>query len=244
MRGRKLRVDHEAVLYLLKLPGCDREKVEARLFLEEGFSEVLETAERDLLDCYACGLLPGDMRPRVESELLFDERQRDKLRVAKTLAQNKPRGRNRWVAQRVAASLLVAAAAAYLLYFMFADHPVLHEARVPTSTRVPSRSRAAVTATFLVTPGSLRGAHVQAITIPANAELVRLELADADGRQAYSATLTDQSGAALWRQDELRAKDGGVEITIPRTFLRSGRFRLILNGPPMVTYYFRVNQSS
>lgn len=242
MKYRRGRLDasDEIMRYLLHLPGCDRDAVEERLFQEDGFAEVLETAERDLIDAYVRGTLPDDLRSRVETELLFDERQRDKLLVARALLGDKPRARFRWAIPAIAATLLVVGSLAFYLYFTPAHKTAVQSATAARRASTATAPLQPFIQTFLLTPGVLRGSGLQSITVAANASSVRLELADVEGSGTFSGSLLDESGTTVWSGDDLPAKDGGIEITIPATLLRPGQYRVALAGNPPLTYYFRV----
>jgi hypothetical protein len=233
----KLFTDDPAVRYLLKLPGCDREEIESRLFSEDRLSEVLESAERELLDRYVRRQLPAALHERVETELLFDERQRDKLRVAEMLAARTPRIRiGLWAAVGIAAAIVLAAGLTYVTISSQAGHRQL-EAR--PITQMPA-GRTPRIFTILLTPGMARGSDIVSVRLPPKADLIRLELADVDSQRTYSAWLAESSGAALWRSDQLRPDNSGVTVTIPATLLHPGEFRLTLSGEPPRIYHFRV----
>ena len=235
IEGSKLPID-QAVRYLLNLPDCDREQIESRLFSEDGFAEVLEAAERDLLDRYVRRELPTDLRKRVETELLFDERQRDKLRVAQALAAGQRRTRTTFAAAAVAAAIVLAAG---LTYMATLGHTA-HQVAVTPQSAQQTATRSPQIFTVLLTPGVVRGSPSSSIQIPRNTDLVRLELAEIGAAQNYAASLVNSSGLVIWHEDGLQAKDGGVTLSIPAKFFGPGQFRLNLTGQPPRSYHFRV----
>ena len=86
----KQRADNEKILtdYLLgDLPDEERERLEARYFVDDQSYQELRAAERDLMDRYVRNDLTATERERFESYFLSSGGRRERLAFARALAQ-------------------------------------------------------------------------------------------------------------------------------------------------------------
>jgi hypothetical protein len=112
---------------------------------------------------------------------------------------------------------------------------------------------ATVIASFVLQPGTRGGTEIPTITLPAGADVIRLQLPLEGGHaSSFTAALRDAaSNQVVWRGTGLHAVTGRekrtVAITVPATLLKPGTWLLELNGAgaggvsePLGPYPFQV----
>jgi hypothetical protein len=225
---------------LHELPEAERQTMQERIFFDEGFAEAVEAAERELLDTYARGDLPPDMRQRVESELLYSAEQRLKLDVAKALVSGRPGrlGRSNYRFVALAATLFLVASTAGYISLQLRHKVVVQPATRTQAVQIPSPQPVAA---FLLTPGSVRGEHATTIKIPAGAAVrFDLEVSRSYDLKQHSASLYDATGQRIWSGNTAAAA-GGFSVNLPGSLFHTGSFRLVLETQPPERYYFVVH---
>jgi hypothetical protein len=225
---------------LNELPESEREKLQDRIVEEEGFAEALELAERELLDAYARNELPAAVRARVESELLFNERQFDKLLVAKALVPARGKSNIPLVIIGGLAAALVLVVPAYI----FLEDAPFHnkELAVESHAAKPPQAKPRVVATALLVPGVVRGGEQQMLRLPSSSGLVRFDFqwTVPTVSASYSMTLLGPDGKEAWRQQNVKPQSNGFSITVPTEVFRKGQFHAVLDTEPAANYYFTV----
>jgi anti-sigma factor RsiW len=230
-----------AVRYLLNsLSAGERERMQARLFADDAFAELLEEAERELLDAYARGELSPDLRQQVETEILTSERQRDKLAVARALAARRKQAFGRHLLLIAAAAVIIAGVASYWTIHSYA--PARSEqVRVEVQATVKQGEAARAPAILLV-PGALRGGNIQEVRLPADETYAAFDLVlpGAAAGEFFDAFLAPAGGPRVWSTSHVAAAHDALSITIPIAVLRPGVYRLTVSTIPLTFYYFRV----
>lgn len=223
----------------------EREKIQQRILLEEGFAEQVEAVERELLDAYARRELSADVATQVEKELLFNQRQRAKLVVAHSFAKSKPNAN--WAARflPLAATVLAAAGVGgYLTLVHQAQKPEAHITQSPPSLppnvvrpkTTPGGPRIAV----LLTPGVTRGSKLPVVRIPSRSTRIQLdlELPPSFESKPVSVALYSSDHEQVWTAQSQTPNADGLLVEIPADVLATGTFQLVLNSEPPVTYWF------
>jgi hypothetical protein len=224
--------------YLLhQMPEADRLDFAERWFCDPELAEQLEATEAELLDAYVRGELPDSRRKRVERYLLQSDAQMHKLTFAAALRGALPLHRRKDVAWLpICAAAMVVILAGVSLYVVRQNRELRVEVAAlerdahPLAGGIYSASLAS----------SLRGSPEAAVTLPKSALVLRLDLEISGGREeTYSATIST-SGRRLWRQEPLRAENGGsvVAVWIPAGILDSGHYTVALeSGGNPIAYY-------
>jgi len=226
-------------------------EIEQRLFSDDGvFWERLAIAEDELIDDYARNALDGEDQALFESRFLVTDERRAQLAFARALGDyarahsSRRAGVRGWLrapalvprwALAVAAGLLLAVAPIAVL-------------------QVGSGSRASAAVAVSLVPGLLRAAghEIATIEVASACQVVHVELlAAADPFPAYSATVHDGNGMAIWSQHRLAGvtRDGSVafRLTVPCDLLPEDDYWVRLSGlkpgeepDPLDRYDFRI----
>jgi len=226
-------------------------EIEQRLFSDDRvFWERLAIAEDELIDDYAKDALDGDDQALFESRFLVTDERRARLAFARAFcdyAREHPAGRvgvRDWLRAPSSVPRWALAAAALLLMTI-----------VPIAVlRVGSGGRAPAAFAVSLVPGVLRdaGTEVATIEVASGCQLVHLDLlAAANPYPAYSATVHDGNGMAIWSQHRLVGvpRDGSVafRLTVPCDLLPEDDYWVRLSGlrpgeepDPLDRYDFRI----
>jgi anti-sigma factor RsiW len=240
--------------YLLgELSPESRQSLEKRLMTEDELYEELLMSEDELIDQYLDGSLSAPDREKFGSLFLITPERREKLSFAASLKKYIDASES---ATEPAASVVDAAApppprGRAFPYFPASRRPSLNWAlaallllTVSTLIWVAVQRRhdpAGAPNVFAVTltTGVERGAgDVKEVKIPADAGVLRLELAvPPDEYQSYSAALFDvEDGSVVLSAEGLRAQVKGtaryVFFDVPAASLKRGDYRVRLSGLP------------
>ena len=226
---------------------AERSAIQERLADDASYFDHVRAVEIDLVDCYARGELSPEDRQRFEERLPRSSDDLDALAFARALphalARTQRARHERWpfrgaVTFLFAAALLLAVLSGWLAYRnrLLSDRVVaLEKQQAPQPQSPPG-----VFAAFLE-PGALRGSTaIRRIRVPADARLLDLQLdLEGDRHAVYSATLQTASGTPVWRDTDLKAKAGVVDLWLPSSALQPGTYELQLSsGPDRVDYYY------
>lgn len=238
------------------LPGDRRESIQARLEKEPEFFDELQELEYDLCDSYVRHHLGGPFHQRFAALERDSPYWRERMNVARALRArerlfNRPPSRTQrvWQVLAVAASL-VAVFAVYrwqeVRRHMERLAPLVLQV---TPAPAPASAPAPVVYTATLIAGVLRDAAPQALTLPAAAQWVDLQL-EATGvaaGAAFSAELRQQPGDLVWQQSQLvAAAPGRLRLMLPTGVLRPGSSYLLTvrAGAETYDYALRVNPAA
>jgi len=240
------------IAYLLhKCPEGEREAIEERWMEDTGLYEQLQDVEAELLDAYAQGKLSADDRESVAKYLLGSPVQDRKLLFARALRNQFPapaRSRVGWLGMAAAAViLLLAGAVAWLAW----QNPALRQ-RLSASA---NRARPVEAAVYVAqipsgtTNRSSAAASLPEVRLPANAQVLRLELQidPGDETKIFAASL-GQEGRPVWNEQPIRAERrpfGFVaSMWVPAAVLAPGEYQVQLSaaGALVDSYRFRLQR--
>jgi hypothetical protein len=221
----------------------EAERLDELSITDDAIAARLATLEDDLVDAYVRGRLVTQTPTA-----------RRKVELAEALLARERRERHRlsdwWPLAAMAATIVAATGTLFFADIHWRQN--LHAERAPSNAtdlrlspraadrRVSGRPKAVappIVATFLVAPAT-RGADITALTIPAAAEVVKLQLPlEADAFPQFEAMLTDLStDETIWRSPRLDAASvpNGpmVSVTVPARVLLARRYVLVLCGLP------------
>jgi hypothetical protein len=266
--------------YVLGLTSAEEtEQFDQRSVTDDEFAVRLEAIEYDLVDAYAAGTLPDDLRQAFLATYLASGDGRAEIDFAQTLPGHRAQGRRarssltpgrpataggRWwqaaIVPRwtlVAAALILLAVSGYLLtenQRLRRDVQGAHAERATldaqtralqqqldarqllTDSGRGAATAPAVIASFILPPGFRGAGETPTITLPPDADQVRLTLPLGTVRVAsFSAALRDaSSNQIVWRGSDLHALNGRttrtVTITIPASMLKPRTYLIELQG--------------
>lgn len=228
--------DSEMRAYLLgQAPEAYAVRLEERLLEDDQIFTTLRSAEDDLFDEYARGVLTGAERERFVERYGAD---RARLLMAEALARRSSRhgvvsfgtfGRRQWMSLAAAATLVAAVGAT----MWSRDRP----ADAGPQVRAAAAQQTILPAVLLVTLGASRSAAVApALTLPKETSTLelRVRLDPADRFDRYSIQLRSESGGLVWHNDGLAASTQNGEpivvAAVPTTSLESGSYELAIRG--------------
>jgi anti-sigma factor RsiW len=242
------RLDHEERLVRYLLGGLDaeeRDRIEERLFSDDGLHESLRATADDLIAAYSRGELPPEDRARFERSFLASERGRARLGFLRNVMtvtaeaavplRETPRRSSRWRSWAAAALLLLALGALLL----WRRPPLFPRAAqvatpVPTAMATPNAPAAAPATSPVVLTVQLaaRGGPVP-LALFGGTRRARFEVLVPDaGPPSYDAILRRADGAEVWRAEDLAPARAGrpLAIEIPAQVLVAGDYQLALEG--------------
>jgi anti-sigma factor RsiW len=246
MNPARAHEDH-LVRYLLgRLSGEERDRLEARLFTEEGLHVSLRATADDLIAAYLRGELVPEDRLRFESHFLASPRGRARVRfvggvlsaVTDPAAAGAagPRPSVTWRPWAAAALVLLAIGALLLLR----RRPELQStAAIPSlasPTAAPTGAVPPVPATVVPAPRTVdlpRTPGPVQVALSSETRLLRLQVpVPAAGPPSYDAVIRRPDGSEVWRAEDLAPARGGapVVVDIPARVLVAGDYRLALEG--------------
>jgi anti-sigma factor RsiW len=222
--------------YLLgKLTESEAELVEARLLEDADLFSRMETAEDDLFDAFARGILDQDERARFLERVGSAQPRRRFAEAFVTRTSSRkvvPFVQRRWVELAAAACLVIMAGAAWL------EHVPVSEQRPVALRRTSSAPgpAAPITSHFVLALGASRAAGAPAkVAIEGAATNVdfAIRLNPADKYSAYAAQIRSQSDLIIWGDVIQPSTEGGdlvVHATVPADRLPSGSYEIAVRG--------------
>lgn len=232
--------------YILgRLPADEAAALEQRVFEDDAAFDELLDAEYDLLDAYAAGALDHDERLLVESRLLpilggsaVGTAQALSQVVdgpTRTVVPAPERRASRRPAYVGVAALVVATCGLALLAALWAEKPWFAAlAGTPELATMAAAARDAAprlvpslptlpplpVETAIVLDGRLtRGASVPVVSVPPDADIVRLRLPVSDAADAFRVEIEGAGPAGPRRSAGLRAADGFLDVWLPASRL-------------------------
>jgi len=250
--------------YLLgQLPEEETHALSNRVFDEAEFAELVEEAERDVLDAYVRGELEIADRLAVEERLLTSPAQLDKLRVARAIVERahplpaaaipmdasaRYKAHTRWPLAfgAVAATAVIALLAALLLYQK--NRGLNAEVAQLRALDAAVRGDAHLSS-FLILPNR-RSESSGSVKVPAQTDLVRLDFELPGRAQRSRVTLANAGGEVISDAMNLPSQPIGesnyVSIWLRSASLAPGRFDAAItaeNSKDAIHYSFAVERS-
>ena len=241
--------DDYLIRYILRdLPESEAERLDERSVTDEAFARRLRDFENDLVDRYAREGGTDETLERFEQRVGDSAYLRNKLQFARALKQVSmpvgagdaivpvsPDRRRRWLEVFAVAAVLLLVATGYLglrTVSLREDIARLQAERLAGARATPQQPK---TATYLLPPPR-RGADEQTLRLPSDTTQVLLQVViETSQYETFWASLQDPiSGRTLWRSGDVSGTADGanriVQVTIPVSLLRSGRYSLDVSG--------------
>ncbi|HZP48799.1 MAG TPA: hypothetical protein VFB07_09710 [Vicinamibacterales bacterium] len=220
-----------------QLPTVDAERLEAELIEDATLFAAVREAEADLFDDWARGRLSTADRDRFLARFGTDDRLAFARALAARVAAGRPPGSSRsmlrlWLPLAVAAGLLLAVGAAYLIRSRQApsDAPVARVAAPPAQPVPP----ALVAMIALGTSRAASGGTTIAVPASAGSIELHVRLDPADRFDRYDMTLRSASNVVVWHGEDLKAAAvNGEAVLVQRVasvLVPDGPYELSVRG--------------
>lgn len=207
--------------------------------------EQLRMAEAELLDAYVRDDVSAERRRRIEVYLLTSPRQLEKLAFARQLHERLavPRRAVPWFRWAAAAGILALAGAAL---WLARENGSLERQVMEARLHPPAPPAAGAPFAVRLAESDTRGASAEArVTIPAGAEVVRLELEmNAADRSDAGRIDISLGGRTVWSQTPVAELSRGGKLAatawVPAAILVPGRYEIKLSSGGSALGYYQV----